>query len=179
MFYVALFSSVLIASNFTDTPLLKNPINKYNYKPYVVSQNENESKNEDVFSAESEGFLFQITKCKRISPEKTECNLLIKNKREDRGITIYGNPGKYSGSRTRIIDSSGNEAFASKVTIGDKSNRAYVSTSILRDIPIKAIITFDGVITNNISAYVIVVNSSDNYQRTEVKFLPESSDAKK
>ncbi|MDJ0737438.1 MAG: hypothetical protein QNJ47_25790 [Nostocaceae cyanobacterium] len=138
----------------------------------VISLNKNQSKNQSNFFGEAEDFLFEIKECRKISSDERECTLLITNKEEERGLVIYGNYGRLGQSM--LIDSSGNEALASKVTFGKKSNRAYVAKNMLFNIPTKVTIVFKGLISNDISVLLLSARSDDIYKQFNVKILPQS-----
>ena len=178
MNFSVLLLGLLYTSNlpsiFSDTGHIHNSFQTN----YSLSHNKNQSPKQFP-TLENEGFLFQVTKCRKISDKSTKCNLLIENKIHERTLTIYGKYGRY---RTRIIDISGNEALASRVSIGRKTNKAYVYMKLLRNVPIKASITFDGLITNtdNIRLIDISARVTDGRNRTkfEAQIEPQNVDAR-
>jgi len=56
-------------------------------------------------------------------------------------LNFYGN---HREGRSRIVEQ-GKEYVATKVELGTYSGNRYVRNSLIKDIPIEAIITFDGV----------------------------------
>ena len=147
-----LLLALLYTSNLPSIFLGKAHIHNSLKTNYSLASNKNKSP--ELFpTIENEGFVFQVTKCRRISQKSTKCDLLIENKIHERTLTIYGR------NRTRIIDTSGNEALASKVSIGRKTGSSYVSGKLLRNVPIKASVVFDGLITHTDNISVIDISS--------------------
>lgn len=146
------------------TEYIHNDLNQH----YSLLDNHKQS-SEEFPTTENEDFVFQLTNrngtCARLSDQSTRCDFLIQNKINERNLVIYGN---YGAKSTRIIDTSGNEALASKVTIGSKSNRAYVQTRVLRNVPIKASIVFDGLITNTDQIKVIDISASASDRNSRI-----------
>ena len=138
-----------------------------------ITNNNNNSENKASNSVEAQDFLFNIENCRKTSSDEKQCTLLITNQVEERKLVIYGNYGR--GGQSRIIDSSGNEIIASRVALGKKSNRAYVSSVMLTNVPIKATIVFKGLIEKDINTISITASSKSNsYKNFNVNFFPNS-----
>ncbi|NEO36325.1 MAG: hypothetical protein F6J90_08330 [Moorea sp. SIOASIH] len=111
----------------------------------------NESKPTPVSSqsVELEGILYELKSCQKSSnvnssTQSISCAILITSTKENVKLELYSNG--YKG-RSRLLDQ-GKEYVATKVTFGTYSSHkryGYVNNSLIKDIPIEAIITFKGV----------------------------------
>ncbi|MEA5507487.1 hypothetical protein VB735_31220 [Halotia wernerae UHCC 0503] len=172
MLLLILTAGLLSTANLNYTKLSSKSFISNEPRTPSIPAKKDQSKDQSDFYGEAEDFLFEIQECRKTSSEERKCTLLITNKGEERNLVIFGNYGRIAQSR--IIDDAGNEALASKVTFGKKSNRAYVSNKMLRNIPTKATIVFKGLTSNDISVISISARSNDTYQTFNVKLLPES-----
>ena len=122
-------------------------------KPYTISQGTRNSGITEPTatpvpsqSVELEGILYELKSCQKSSnvnssTQSLRCTLLITSTKKNVKLILYANVYQ---KRTRIIEQ-GKEYVAKKVEFGTYSNKREVSNSLIKDIPIEAIITFDGV----------------------------------
>ena len=123
-------------------------------KPYTISQG---TRNSGITQAtptpvssqsvEQEGIIYELKSCQKSSnvnssTQSLRCTLLITSTKKNVKLTLYSN-GVHE-RRSRIIEQ-GKEYLAKKVKFGTYSNKYQVRNSLIKDIPIEAIITFDGV----------------------------------
>ncbi|MBD2511762.1 hypothetical protein H6G91_31745 [Nostoc muscorum FACHB-395] len=163
MIFSFLLLGLLSTTNLSSVPLgLGHGLNNQDVNYYLYTQNQAE----DSPTQTNQDFTFKLTGCNR-SSSFIKCDFIIQNNKYDRGLVIYA---KYGAKSSRLIDTSGNEALATEVTIGQKTNKAYVGANMLRDVPVKATILFDGFATDNIRVIAISAYDSEKNKRFEVKF---------
>lgn len=121
----------------------------FNNKNYLVTSNKTfyqkntTNKNRDT-KLEVEGFIFELIRCKASGYNVTRCELAVENKREKRTLQIVVN-------KTRIIDDAGNEIIASQATLGSRNGRYGVINDLTTNVPVRASITFNGLIGEKIN----------------------------
>ncbi|MDZ8031404.1 hypothetical protein [Nostoc sp. DedSLP04] len=93
---------------------------------------------------EVEGFVFELIGCKPGGYNVTNCELAVENKLEKRRLQIVV-------GKTRIIDDTGNELVASQASFGSKKGRYGIINDMSTNVPIKASVTFSGLIGENIN----------------------------
>ncbi|NEP30234.1 MULTISPECIES: hypothetical protein [unclassified Moorena] len=100
-------------------------------------------------SVKLEGIIYKFKNCQKSlnvnsSTQSISCAILITSTKENVQLRLYSN--RTSSQRSRLLDQ-GKEYVATKVEFGTySSNRiGYVKNSLIKDVPIEAIIDFDGV----------------------------------
>ncbi|MDZ7991143.1 MAG: hypothetical protein RM022_006375 [Nostoc sp. EfeVER01] len=93
---------------------------------------------------EVEGFIFELIGCKSGGYNITKCDLAVENTLEKRTLQIVVN-------KTRIIDDAGNELVASQATFGSKKHQYGVSNDMSTNVPIRASVTFSGLLGEKIN----------------------------
>ncbi|NET81512.1 MAG: hypothetical protein F6J94_05955 [Moorea sp. SIO1F2] len=101
-------------------------------------------------SVELEGIIYELKSCQKSynvnsSTQSISCAILITSTKENVNLNLYSN-SRYGYGRSRLLDQ-GKEYVATKVELGTYSNNrdGSVKNSLIKDIPIEAIITFKGV----------------------------------
>ena len=92
------------------------------------------------------GFVFALQSCSNVSGS-VSCNLLITNTKQDRDL-------HFSSYKSRIIDKAGNICLGDTMQLGNKEGRE-ANVQMIRDVPIKAAISFKGVLPEIQTATVI------------------------
>ncbi|NEO25062.1 MULTISPECIES: hypothetical protein [Moorena] len=99
-------------------------------------------------SVELSGIIYELKSCQKSynvnsSTQSIICAILITSTKENVKLHLYSN---HREGRSRLLDQ-GKEYVATKVELGTYSNNryGYVNNSLIKDIPIEAIITFKGV----------------------------------
>jgi len=87
-------------------------------------------------------FTFNLQGCVHAKDKKVTCTFWITSNDSDKRLAIYSSGGSNS---SRIFDNSGYEYYGSHVTLADKSDSKGISTILIADVPVKAIVTFNGV----------------------------------
>jgi len=95
---------------------------------------------------EKKGIIYEFKSCQKSSnvnssTQSIRCAILITSTKTNVNFNLYAN---HSYGRSRIVEQ-GKEYVATKVELGTYSGNRYVRNSLIKDIPIEAIITFDGV----------------------------------
>jgi hypothetical protein len=142
-----IFSLILGLAGFTKASLAFHPqLNNKNIpntlRSTIVQKNDSPQETDNYITLEVENFLFQFRGCQLIQYNVTRCDLVISNKLSKRVLYIK-NP-------TRIIDDAGNELIASGFRLGAVSSKYHVKNELSTNIPIKASITFQGSVSDNI-----------------------------
>ncbi|EGJ28620.1 MULTISPECIES: hypothetical protein [Moorena] len=103
----------------------------------------------EPIEVENKGIIYNFKNCQKSlnvnsSTQSISCAILITSTKENVQLRLYSN--RTSSQRSRLLDQ-GKEYVATKVEFGTySSNRiGYVKNSLIKDVPIEAIIDFDGV----------------------------------
>ena len=98
---------------------------------------------------EVKGIIYQFKSCQKSpnvnsSTQSISCAFLITSTKESVNLSLYSNYDSYARSR---LFQQGKEYVATKVKLGTFTSRfsSKVENSLIKDVPIEAIITFDGV----------------------------------
>ncbi|NEO54082.1 MAG: hypothetical protein F6K54_13935 [Okeania sp. SIO3B5] len=122
-----------------------------------------------------EGFVFELQSCKRANvnadSQSIHCALLITSTEKNADLTLYAGSGS---PKSRMVEA-GKIYLATKAQFGTSSSRSGATENLIKDVPIKGYVTFDGVSleVNKIQVMEIFF-WSDNKIRLEFRDVPLS-----
>ena len=93
-----------------------------------------------VNKKESDGFLFEIVKCTQ-SDKVVTVDFIVTNNQDDRTVRLDAR----DGGTSRLYDDAGNEIFADRVKLANKSGGGFVEHLMVSGLPTKCQFIFDGV----------------------------------
>jgi len=93
---------------------------------------------------------------------------------QDSKLRLYG--GSYPGEKTRFFDDFGNEYFSSKVQLGNLASSRDVDNTLIAEVPIKVIASFDDISPNtkNITLLEIKCQANNKYFSAQFRNIPIS-----
>lgn len=100
-----------------------------------------------------EGITFALSRCDK-DDDRIKCEFVV-TANEDKELMLFGN--------SRLIEADGTEVFASKVALGNEEvggRLSSVARDLVRNVPIKAGISFDGVNLNATTVSLIELRCS-------------------
>lgn len=97
------------------------------------------------------GVRYELTSCKRVV-DSLVCRFLLTNK-STKDITVA-----FKASGTRFIDITGEEYLAKEVQIGSNKSDTATESSLISQVPIKAMVTFDAPAANVVTLKVLAIN---------------------
>jgi hypothetical protein len=114
-------------------------------------------------TVESKTYEFSLKSCKKIG-DRVICELLVTNKGEDQRLELRN-------EETRVIDEDGNEYRASRVKFGTEETTWIATVNMVTSVPMKAILTFDGIPLQTQKLTLLEVNFAypENYSYEEFK----------
>jgi hypothetical protein len=98
---------------------------------------------------------------------------LIITSEQDSGLKLFG---KYYDKITRVFDDFGNEYFASKVQLGYFASSRDVDNTLVAEVPMKVIVSFDNILANtkNLTLLEIKCYANGKYFSVQFRNIPIS-----
>lgn len=117
-------------------------------------------------SIEAKGFTFALQGCSR-KGESVECHLLLTSNEQDKELGIYADSS--SGS-SYILDDFGNAYYAKRAILGNRSDQGYVNNTLFGDVPMKAMLYFEGVPSQAKMIAMLIIECRYDNKHFVVKF---------
>lgn len=92
---------------------------------------------------------------------------LIITSEQDSGLKLFG---KYYDKITRVFDDFGNEYFASKVQLGYFASSRDVDNTLVAEVPMKVIVSFDNILANTKNLTLLEIKCYANGKHFSVQF---------
>ena len=110
---------------------------------------------------ELKGFTFAVQSCNK-SGDSVTCHVLITSQGQDKELTLCIHyPGYRCYQGARIIDNLGNEYTVKQIQIGSESSDRALDHTFPKDIPIKTIFNFEGIVPQASQIALFEINCRD------------------
>jgi len=87
---------------------------------------------------------------------------------QDSKLRLHG--GSYPGEKTRFFDDFGNEYFSSKVQLGNFASSRDVGNTLVAEVPMKVIVSFDNILSNTKNLTLLEIRCYANGKNFSVQF---------